>query len=289
MKSALSWAGYAATTKKTPGESREAIEVALKRYGANGFAYAHDDEHAIAWVAFAVDKVRVRISVNLPRREDCKSDSAYEQRLRTRWRMFLLLARARLESVAHRVQTLEEAFLPDLVTASGATVAEVLSPVLAMARATGTLPVLTMGAAPPAPLPALAPSAPLALPAALAVREDEVTEAEIVKDDDDDPPPSGPAPTGPRGQRRGKGSIGSHRELDLRVPNQEIVPVDRLTRGADHFACRPLGWTMQAKDCLARQSQAVEAERRQGKEGVCFECGQGALVAARLASVTRAA
>jgi hypothetical protein len=314
MGSALSWRGYASSTQKTAGESREDIQESLARYGADGFAYAQDDEHAMAWIAFRVDGVRVRLTVQLPQRGQCRSDTAHEQKIRTRWRMFHLLSKARLEAVTNGVQTFEEAFLPDVVTESGATVAEVLRPALAAARAAGTLPVLSVGSLAPA----------LALPAA-PTRKSTAVDAEIVsededareddededdeddeddendendedgdeganhededdedEDDDEDEPQS--PPKRPRGRPRLP-----YRERDSIVPTHQVIPVDRLTRRSDRFACGPLGWEMTVQDCLARREQAATAMRRQGKGGICYGCGQGAAVAERIRSQPRAA
>ena len=257
-RSALSWAGYAASTTKTPHESRGAIEEALARYGATAFAYAThepiDGEHS-AWVAFEIERIRVRMEVKLPRREECRRQRGYEQKVRTRWRLFVLLVRARLEMVTNGVQTLEEAFLPDVVTESGKTVAEVLRPQLEIARGTGRRPALT--AAPPP----------------------RVLEGELEDDMQTDEEPG-------RVSRPRRGTpapfLRSPRD-DARRPvaelpaDDEVVPVAQLTSHHQRFACTPLAAKFTVRACLARQAQADGVRR-----GTCFNCPLGREVAARV-------
>ncbi len=93
------------------------IELTLKKYGADRFAYFTETSKAI--ICFEVHERRIRF--NLPLRGDKADDSSPNRRL---WRALLLCVKARLEAVESGIETFEEAFLAHVVMPDGATVYE---------------------------------------------------------------------------------------------------------------------------------------------------------------------
>jgi hypothetical protein len=257
-----------------------------RSYGATQFAYAThepiDGEHC-AWIAFRMGRVGIRMEVRLPRREECRSAASYEQKVRTRWRMFVLLVRARLETVANGVQTLEEAFLPDVVTESGQTVAEVLRPQLEVAHATGVLPVLLPvaraavvegqleddGAQRGHRRHRLLQGAPHV---AGALAGEDATEDLRGDNSRRALRRRGPSPPFPRSARDE-----ARRAVAELSATAEVVPVDQITSLDQRFVCTPLAGKFTARTCLARQAQAAGV-----RAGSCYRCPLGAEVKKRV-------
>lgn len=104
---------YAAYTKVPVDKTRAEIEGALKKAGAKSFAYFTEEGRAI--VVFEIANRRVRFDLPLPAEEATK-----EARIRReRWRALLLCIKAKLESVASKIETFEEAFLAHIVLPDG--------------------------------------------------------------------------------------------------------------------------------------------------------------------------
>jgi hypothetical protein len=122
---------YAARTKVSISKTKADIEAILAKYGAKKFAYYSETFRAT--VVFEAAERRVRFDLLLPEGE---------QKQRERWRALLLCIKAKLESVASKIETFEEAFLPHVVLPDGATVGESLIPQIASAYKGGSLPSL---------------------------------------------------------------------------------------------------------------------------------------------------
>ena len=136
---------YAANTSVSVERSRAEIESILSKYGANKFAYFSEDTKAC--IAFEISGKRIRFLLPLPdKREDQfkyrkhyssrklntpgQQHGAWEQACRQRWRALALAVKAKLEWVETGIVTVEEEFLPYIVTANGKTVAEMVMPQL---------------------------------------------------------------------------------------------------------------------------------------------------------------
>lgn len=140
--------------------SRAEIERTLKRYGANAFAYAWEDDGAtIATIAFKMAGRHVRFRLPLPdsraaeftrtptgkERPATAAEAAYEQACRQRWRALALVVKAKLEAVEAGISTVEDEFLASVVLPSGATVGEWAAPQLREVYGRGAMPALMPG------------------------------------------------------------------------------------------------------------------------------------------------
>jgi hypothetical protein len=112
---------YAVRTKVPIERTKTEIEQTLKRYGADRFAYF--TESGKAMILFEIQDRRIRFDLPLPAGSD--------QKQRERWRALNLCIKAKLESVASKIETFEEAFLAHVVMPDGRTVHEHTAPRLA--------------------------------------------------------------------------------------------------------------------------------------------------------------
>jgi hypothetical protein len=127
---------YASQTKVPIDQTRIEIERTLKRYGADCFGYFTETERAI--IVFESHERRIRFDLPLPIGEGDRFDKIRRQR----WRALLLCIKAKLESVASKIETFEEAFLAHVVMPDGQTVAQHARPRIATAYETGKMQAL---------------------------------------------------------------------------------------------------------------------------------------------------
>lgn len=146
---------YAEKTVVSPEKTRMEIEQVLRRYKADTFMYA--TEPGRAGVMFQIEKRRVQFVISIPPASEFKygksragytttlteiqRDNAWAQEVRRRWRALYLVIKAKLESVESGIETLEEAFLAQLVLPSGDTFGQWATPQLAKVYA-GGMPML---------------------------------------------------------------------------------------------------------------------------------------------------
>lgn len=123
---------YARRTEVSVSRSRAEIENVVLRYGADQFGSALDREGARAMIQFRIATWLVRFVLPL---KDCS-----EQQQRQRWRALCLVIKAKLEAVEDGITTVEEEFLPHVVTPSGETFAEWAVPQIREMKKTGQLP-----------------------------------------------------------------------------------------------------------------------------------------------------
>jgi hypothetical protein len=126
---------YAEGTKVPVKRSRDELERVLERYGAEAFAYATETNGTVT-VAFQIHQRLVRIVV---------PGGAHEAETRQRWRALVLVTKARLEAVESGIESVEEAFLANVVMPDGRTVAAHTRPAIAQAYETGGTPALLSG------------------------------------------------------------------------------------------------------------------------------------------------
>lgn len=113
---------YALRTKVPVDRTKTEIEQTLSRYGADRFAYFTEPEKAI--IVFEIQNSRVRFDLPLIP----GPSSSAEQKRRERWCALLLCIKAKLESVASKIETFEEAFLAHVVLPDGQTVYQHTAP-----------------------------------------------------------------------------------------------------------------------------------------------------------------
>lgn len=135
---------YAEGTAVTPERSQQEIAGLLRRYGADGFAYAWENGQAM--VAFKAHDRQVRFVLPLPSdrrlfektpagrtRSKAQIEAALEQETRRRWRALALAIKAKLEVVETGISSFEEEFLAHIVLPDGRTVAQMVVPEVAAA------------------------------------------------------------------------------------------------------------------------------------------------------------
>jgi hypothetical protein len=127
---------FAAYTKITVDQTRTDIERTLKKYGASKFAYYTEPDRAV--IVFEANERRMRFDLPLP-----AGDTDKEERVkREKWRALLMCIKAKLESIASKIETFEEAFLAHVVMPDGRTVAEHTRPRIASAYESGEVQAL---------------------------------------------------------------------------------------------------------------------------------------------------
>ncbi|GAA4225959.1 hypothetical protein GCM10022254_09250 [Actinomadura meridiana] len=150
---------YAATTSVSSEHRRAEIERTLRRYGADGFAYAAQGRQAM--VEFLMARRRIRFTLALPdpnddrfrltptgrERSPAAADREYEQAVRQSWAALALVIKAKLEAIEAGISTLDAEFLAAIVLPDGATVGERTVPQLDAAYAGSGLPALMPGGA----------------------------------------------------------------------------------------------------------------------------------------------
>lgn len=132
------------------------IQSTLRRYGASKFGFT-DEGHRLS-VGFEMQNRRFRFTVPLPEigefkrkkinqhatmpRTNNEMQEAREQAVKQRWRALLLVVKAKLESVESGIETLEQAFMAQLVLPNGQTVSEWAGPQVEQAYLSGKMPPL---------------------------------------------------------------------------------------------------------------------------------------------------
>lgn len=110
------------SSDKTMGEIRKMVN------GAGATSFAVFEETGRAMVAFRLKDRNIRMTITLDAPKSSfnsqREKAGFEQRHRTKWRALGLVIKAKLESVASGIETIEEAFLPHVVMENGRTVYE---------------------------------------------------------------------------------------------------------------------------------------------------------------------
>jgi len=150
---------YAETTSVAFERSVSEIVTLIKRHGAQQIGQMDDP----AWFAiqFKLDDRMIRFHLpfktiaDMPTRDgrgsilsDKQRADKLEQSKRQRGRALMLVIKAKLESVASGIETIEQAFLANVVMANGQTVYDRVAQPLALEYETGA-PDVTMGLLPP--------------------------------------------------------------------------------------------------------------------------------------------
>lgn len=142
---------YAAKTEVSSSRSRDEIERALTRYGADQFMYGWQDAAAV--VAFRMEGKRIKFLLPLPDRQSpeftrhdrgARAPEAaarlYEQAVKQRWRALALVIKAKLEAVESGISLFEDEFMANIMLPTGGTVGEWMRPKIEQAYLTGQMP-----------------------------------------------------------------------------------------------------------------------------------------------------
>lgn len=135
---------YAQNTTVSPDKTMIDIQQTLRRYGASKFGMTEDGK--VLQLGFEMKDRRFRFAVPLPavdadqfkltrinqfgsRASTLKErTTAREKAIAQRWRALLLVIKAKLEAVESGIETLEQAFMAQLVLADGQTMSEWVEP-----------------------------------------------------------------------------------------------------------------------------------------------------------------
>ena len=147
---------YAENTTVSVQNTRAEIETILTKYGATAFMSGSNANEAM--VAFECANRRVVFRLPMPDmkafertpakrqlRSNAEQHKAWEQACRSRWRALYLCIKAKLEAVAVGITTFENEFMAHIVMPDGLTVAHHVSPKIAQAYESGTMPPLLLG------------------------------------------------------------------------------------------------------------------------------------------------
>lgn len=138
---------YAERTGVSSDKSREEIRKIVQQYGAQKFGTLDEPNRAV--IMFEAHDRRIRFILPLPARDEFTRsgrgvrssakaiDAAHEQAVRQRWRALALAIKAKLESVASKIETFEEAFYAHVVLPNNATIYEQTHAQVAQQIATG--------------------------------------------------------------------------------------------------------------------------------------------------------
>lgn len=157
---------YAEGTSVSVDRSRAEVERTLERFGATTFGYAWDrrtetychrckattgtacksaghstaeELREYAMLSFKLKDRAIRLDVPMPTQREVGSKANLEVRTRERWRAIALIVKAKLQAVEAGVDTIETAFLANVVTGDGRTVGQILIPRMSEAVQSGRL------------------------------------------------------------------------------------------------------------------------------------------------------
>jgi hypothetical protein len=134
---------YAKGTKVPTAKSEFEIKYLLKRMGAEQVGTFEDGLHHRAIVVFRLDGLSIALPVPLPDPDDPgflltpskkvkrtpeKAFEEYEHEVLRRWRVLLMLIKAKLETIELGMSTIQREFLPDVMLPGGGTVESWLGP-----------------------------------------------------------------------------------------------------------------------------------------------------------------
>jgi hypothetical protein len=126
---------FASGTSVPADRTRNEIEAALTRYGADGFLYA--SRTGKARIEFFAHEKRIRFDLPMPTEGDIQREDKRAAETRRLWRCLLLSVKAKLEAVESGISVFEDEFLAHIVMPNGHTVGETALPAIEQAYASG--------------------------------------------------------------------------------------------------------------------------------------------------------
>lgn len=134
---------YAERTDVPFDRSIQQLQQMLRKRGARQIVFGEDDDRFAIQFCLSDRMIRFRLSL-----ADPASRRSADQIRRSRARALLLVVKAKLESVDTGIETIEQAFLANVVMMDGLTVHERISDEVALEYASGR-PNATHGLLPP--------------------------------------------------------------------------------------------------------------------------------------------
>ena len=117
---------YAKYTKVSVEKTQWAIIELLKKHGAKGFMMDFESNR----IGFQVGNRNVIIKMDSPDKDNYNTDNQYEQAIKTKWRAFLLIIKAKFVGIDSGVTTFDNEFMPHFILQNGKTLGEVILPQL---------------------------------------------------------------------------------------------------------------------------------------------------------------
>jgi hypothetical protein len=146
---------YAEGTTVPVEKSKADLEAVIRRHGGYNVGSASLDAEGIALIYFTIgmaEKLRqVRLRLPLPKASAFEASygkhaktaqQRWEQACRERWRLLVLVVRAKLELIAAGGAALDAEFLAKIALPDGKVVLEVVADAISVAYATGRMPML---------------------------------------------------------------------------------------------------------------------------------------------------
>ena len=146
---------YAERTDVPVTKSKADIEALLSKYGCDAVLTAYDTREGIAIIQFRMAERMMRFKMRMPRPDDAdiamtpetrkrrsrtSQERAYDQAIRSRWRGLLLCIRAKIEAVQSGIETIDEAFMAQIMLADGSVVGDHVTKQIAASYESGQMP-----------------------------------------------------------------------------------------------------------------------------------------------------
>jgi len=144
---------YAEGTRVAPEKSRAEIETLFRKAGATRVMIDADDGGGVATLLIQLADRFFRFRVTRPTLDEARAERQKQKRRghpksgelermvddewRRRWRVLLLVSKAKLELIASKESTAEREFMADLVMPGGRTLSEIAFPKIAAAYEAG--------------------------------------------------------------------------------------------------------------------------------------------------------
>lgn len=145
---------YAEHTKVPVERTRAEIERALEKAGASQFISGWDSKEGVGRVRCELEGVYLQFEIRAPDPKEFERDSAgrlraeealrsaLDKELKRRWRVLLLLIKAKLEAITLGQSSVRSEFLANVLLPDQSTVDEWLASQIEEAYAKGTMPKL---------------------------------------------------------------------------------------------------------------------------------------------------
>ena len=140
---------FATKTTISPEKSQQELMAILRKYGADKLGTMEDRKTNKALLYFQFKNLDIEITLSLPskgefartdggkQRTAAAQEEAWQQAIRSRYRVLVLATKAKLEAVECGLSTVEQEFLAFVTLPGGTHVGEVLVPRLIQAGKTG--------------------------------------------------------------------------------------------------------------------------------------------------------
>lgn len=149
---------FAADTSTSVEKTRAELETVIRKYGADAFAYATDENKAM--IQFRASGKQVRFILPLPAQSEKRfthqtyrswkprtKEAAlkeWEQACRSSWRALFLAVKAKLVAVESKIATFEQEFMAYVVLPNGNTAGEEIIPMINKAYLSGRMPTFSL-------------------------------------------------------------------------------------------------------------------------------------------------